>query len=199
MNGLPILKKSRCAPCILGRFAKGKTGIMIHPNELRIGSLFYPIGRSGEVHLPQEIPHRVLTLQMFGLEGVQPHENPAIFDKVPRFRYEDISPIPLAPEILERCGFKYDHKYDEGTMRLDDEFTLVDRGDGSYLPFPYKAYGGFAKEVSCLHQLQNLHFALTGKEITIQPFVPKSSPLQPSGFAEAFAHFFNVELKRIEQ
>lgn len=78
-------------------------------------------------------------------------------------------PIPLTPEILESCGFKkiespqlfgwYSSVF--GNLKLcwchGDDVTLDDKEGDEIAAFPCKH----------LHQLQNLYFALTGKELTV--------------------------------
>lgn len=78
--------------------------------------------------------------------------------------YRNIEPIPLTPEILEKCGFDptskgfFKHpnwynvslKYIRGTYSLRFNFTDI-----------------VATNIDYVHQLQNLYFALTGEELTI--------------------------------
>jgi hypothetical protein len=76
--------------------------------------------------------------------------------------FSEISPIPLTPEILEKCGFE----------KANDNF-------GGYLSPLYKVgririndnewYNScFYTTVKYLHQLQNLIHALTGTELEIK-------------------------------
>lgn len=72
--------------------------------------------------------------------------------------------IPLTPEILEKCGFEYkhlppkEHYFSNGMVVIDTYKTK----DAFY-------YNGHFCDVSLdyVHQLQNLYFALTGKELEI--------------------------------
>lgn len=79
--------------------------------------------------------------------------------------------IPLTEEWLIKFGFEqaYDSKF---TRRLDydkdnrfDWLINKQRKDLSGLRFKGNT---FYKEVKHVHQLQNLYFALTGKELTIE-------------------------------
>lgn len=91
--------------------------------------------------------------------------------------FEEYDPIPLTPEILEKCGF-------EAFMILDDQqdyrgeylaksgFRLyIDPGEKCY----YFRYGDTELypvekheiEIKFLHELQNLYFALTGEELEV--------------------------------
>lgn len=85
--------------------------------------------------------------------------------------YEDsltaVEPIPLTPEILEKCGFVKQTEYIyENDKNL---FEIIMNAD----QFFYGQWGsdGFSIdgiELRHLHQLQNLYFALTGEELTIK-------------------------------
>lgn len=85
----------------------------------------------------------------------------------------DIEPIPLTPEILEKCGFKRKEKSSDIGPTPEDTYRAQGMPifnyyywnlDGFSLSDDF--YHGTVK-VTCLHQLQNLYFALTGKELTI--------------------------------
>jgi len=93
-----------------------------------------------------------------------------IFDGADQ-HYEVLQPIPLTPEILEKCGFKTidglffrlvfqyaDSDYPcELAYGTDKEYVQVVRNFTSAADAPFKF----------LHQLQNLYFALTGEELKI--------------------------------
>lgn len=73
-------------------------------------------------------------------------------------------PIPLTEEILLKCGFYYDTDYltfciPDCTIQLDnyaDEgYMCIIFGEELYL-------------IKHLHQLQNLYFALIGKELKVE-------------------------------
>lgn len=69
-----------------------------------------------------------------------------------------IQPIPLTPEILEKCGFK---KMEYGYV-LNDNYW--------YLSFKYQfniAEFRITKPIEYVHQLQNVIYSLTGEELTI--------------------------------
>lgn len=79
---------------------------------------------------------------------------------------EYISPIPLTPEILEKAGFVTIGRYAIGVGGYNVfakgriELLQPNEGDPYILAF-YEA------KITHLHQLQNLYFALTGQELTI--------------------------------
>lgn len=77
-------------------------------------------------------------------------------------------PIPLTPEILEKCGFVkrgdwlYKEQFIIGFITTDNHFQTEYKmagveGNWKLLDIPY------------LHQLQNLFYSLTGKELNFQP------------------------------
>lgn len=75
------------------------------------------------------------------------------------------NPIPITPEILEKCGFEY--------WTLDHDCT--DPNDAYWVHKKMKFAINNIKwtvqkldvKLSYLHQLQNLYFALTGEELEI--------------------------------
>jgi hypothetical protein len=74
-------------------------------------------------------------------------------------------PIPLTPEILEKCGFE---KVE--TMGLMEVYQYA--GDGLEISIEndfYYCNGGYTCDVrlTSLHQLQKLYYAVTGEELTI--------------------------------
>lgn len=82
---------------------------------------------------------------------------------------QDIDPVPLTPEWLERCGFTgLDYGiWDGPRIEINDTieiFTIESRKDGYYLKGSEWIMG---KPFLHIHQLQNLYFALTGEELKI--------------------------------
>ena len=84
-----------------------------------------------------------------------------------------IDPIPLTPEILEKCGFEkmagcftlsreseLGHKFGDFHVSIYDDTQIKAWRGGRYIGVCKSAY---------LHQLQNLYFALTGEELTFKP------------------------------
>lgn len=84
----------------------------------------------------------------------------------------NVFPIPLTSEILKKCGFiRDDNDYDVGHIDYcewyEKEFPIIGKlitsSNGVYL---------FDEEtdtlrIKHLHQLQNLHFVLTGEELPV--------------------------------
>lgn len=89
-------------------------------------------------------------------------------------------PIPLTPEILEKCGFEkmerewYQKKYFTDCVEVAEEMEIVHNAktkrcgvrDSDDDDNPYAMTG---KIIKYLHQLQNLYFALTGEELEFKP------------------------------
>ncbi len=76
-------------------------------------------------------------------------------------------PIPLTPEILEKCGFKiinHIHGYSFYTMDRHNKKHLppIDWYENRTLYYSYPV-----NHCKFVHQLQNLYFALTGIELEI--------------------------------
>ena len=90
-------------------------------------------------------------------------------------------PIPLTPEILEKCGFDVVHKTNNH-YAINDPNGIKDSHKISVFPTinnqwhiafsdtlnGYNDYTHTTK-IQSLHQLQNLYFALTGEELTFKP------------------------------
>lgn len=84
-----------------------------------------------------------------------------------KFSYTQIKPIPISPEILIACGFREGEKNQSNFVidLPDDNLLGYEWGNfehhidlnGMFLPQKFKY----------LHQLQNLYFALTGKELEL--------------------------------
>lgn len=70
-----------------------------------------------------------------------------------------IEGIPLTKEVLLRCGFRYD----ENTKEYNNGFLFVTLWEnGKHLESRSRVW------LSYLHQLQNLYFSLTWKELEIK-------------------------------
>jgi hypothetical protein len=81
---------------------------------------------------------------------------------------QDIDPIPLTSELLERCGFNKGNKY--GLRNFWDgpgDICLADIDKEN----AYRLYGSewtIGQNIKYLHHLQNLYYALTGEELQIK-------------------------------
>ena len=83
-----------------------------------------------------------------------------------------IKPIPLAPEILERCGFKHHKRHHilDGDVEFysKGEFHVLKR-DGFLIHAEFSEYiYEIGQPIKYLHQLQNLYYCLTAEELTFR-------------------------------
>jgi hypothetical protein len=115
-------------------------------NELRIGNYLFVPG----------IDREVIVSAMFKSHYVCEDSDGIRFDESLRINYQ---PIPITEEWLLKFGFikSSDNNYYKG-----DKFTIYNRFEN------FGLIGGLLswKEFKYVHQLQNLYFALTGKELT---------------------------------
>lgn len=75
-------------------------------------------------------------------------------------------PIPLTEEILLKCGFVNIESKNIYKLYLpNDNQLLIGFNFQSELRLYYKVFNVDLVEIKSLHQLQNLYFALTGKEL----------------------------------
>ena len=70
---------------------------------------------------------------------------------------DDVKPIPLTEEWLERFGFVYKNGYG-----YKFKYGWISRKD------KYWSYYSLMIKIYYVHQLQNLYFALTAEELTIK-------------------------------
>lgn len=105
---------------------------MIPENELRIGNWFEWIG-----------------IASMG-RGYDQEKRPGQY-----CNFKD--PIPLTPEILERCGFEKSTAW----------YRLGSHAVNPTVAYLYEYKNIPIKEVSFLHELQNLYFAITNKELQV--------------------------------
>lgn len=93
------------------------------------------------------------------------------------FAYEDLTGIPLTPELLEKAGFmkmKSDKhtsytgvaqlNYGNPVLWLNEHSKLSTNGGNDYLFMG----DGFRIPCKYLHQLQNLYYCLTSSELKIE-------------------------------
>jgi len=127
-------------------------------NELRVGNIL-TVGRYDVKVI--EIHH--LGVQVCDLEETQDTWEPYV---------DRIKPIPLTEEWLLNFGFLKENIILTGIapLNLPDTFSLPNS------PFSYSqgklilttGTGDFCVDTKYVHQLQNLYFELTGKELTLK-------------------------------
>lgn len=123
---------------------------MIKANELRLGNIVRVANLTG-------------TIKNLYSDG----EVEMSFSPGYEYIYEDLQPIPLAPELLERCGFTVQN--DLYSLKMKDDSVLFVSSTEATAFVSQASIHDAAGEAPCksLHQLQNLYFALTGEELTI--------------------------------
>lgn len=132
-------------------------------NEFRVGNWLLYVWEN-EVGLPVKEYMRIEPIDIWRMEDDEFME---LFE-----------PIPLTPEILEKCGFS-DNDYKTGYIGINikaggitTEFVLTKPkllGEfQNHFCWEFRAGNiPFFLELEFLHQLQNLYFALTGEELNI--------------------------------
>ena len=129
--------------------------------EKRIGNYVYGINRRSEIHIPDELPLKVLQIELFNTYVLPLDQNPATCVKWFKITNEDLSPIPLTEEWLLKFGFeKTTNEY------YDKNNGLVIWIDGQFINIEWK--DRFLISYTYVHQLQNLYFALTNTELEIK-------------------------------
>lgn len=125
---------------------------MINAEELRIGNYFY--------YGKHNIVGTFSTLEYRRLDGL------LINGQIPE---EHLTPIPITPEILEKCGFEEEITEDITYYHPSGFFffQIWDRENKKHDYYGIKLMNKFIVRLDCLHQLQNLYFALTGAELEI--------------------------------
>lgn len=80
------------------------------------------------------------------------------------------SPIPLTPEILEKCGFiKFNGFYWVSITNLKSELHIQFYGKDYVSTLRGQFCDLILDKIDYLHQLQNLYFALCGEELIFKP------------------------------
>jgi len=74
---------------------------------------------------------------------------------------EELEPIPLTEEWLERFGFEWDG---EMWFHKAEDWIMIDLSDNMVRLWD----GWLYREIKYVHTLQNLYHALTGEELTVK-------------------------------
>jgi len=136
---------------------------MINASELRLGNrctygahgvvVVSEIKESGKVRITHMEQHSI----NMGYSSSLLHE-------------DDIDPIPLTREILEKCGFDKSGLY--GWVNRVDEYSLLIVQDNGRFELMDITSGetvlSWDTRVEYLHQLQNLFFSLAGDELEVK-------------------------------
>src|SRR5688572_23000401 len=79
---------------------------MIDPKELRFGNYIHGTCNVRGLRIPQDPALKIVTLKFNGTECVVHNQIPACVEEWLWFQYNEIEPIPLTEEWLNRFGFK---------------------------------------------------------------------------------------------
>ncbi len=144
---------------------------MIAANELRIGNWFQQDASNNNTisrfFTVDEIKRYGVRSTYIRQDTNQPHTS--------LFSLDSIHPIPLTPEILEKCGFTLNHVDQLAIVlnSMDRHLELNAEVNGNYF-FSINQMGEFGDSsnvtlnyIQHLHQLQNLYWCLCGKELEI--------------------------------
>lgn len=128
--------------------------------ELRIGNLIY-----WNIDEKLNVPHTVV-----GIRKDRPQTIPISLGN----SIEDYSGIPINEEWLLKFGFE---KTEKKNPEVEYERFLFTKGvlefylhEGRVIPAPYyfgNAFNELEMPIQYIHQIQNIAFVLTGKELTI--------------------------------
>lgn len=130
-------------------------------NELRIGNLVYliPVNELVKINKLQQETEGKITFLELGM-------------------YE---PIQITEKYLTSLGFECSEKMNDGFLRYEKLWEKLDIDDGGDRYFEILKHGSqdywicdnleypFYVRLQYIHQLQNLHFALTGEELIYKP------------------------------
>lgn len=146
--------------------------------KLRIGNLVHPLRNNGGITLPQTL----IVLEMISLDYPKSKvcpitDNILELPKTPEFETNMLSPIPLNRAWFQKFGFHESNGFwiDLTTHYLEMISTIEDNGISYYYP-AYVEVGELSStpeqrvslnRIRYVHELQNLFFALTGRELEL--------------------------------
>lgn len=129
----------------------------IAANELRIGNIFIR-----EIHGSRGIEYDHEFVLNEGWMG-------RLFSGDISIALQDLHPIELTPEILEKAGFEY---YKKGCEYSLGDFRIIHWNKDGYLLWNYEPMeigeNPKMKVFNSVHELQNLFYSLKGEELPIE-------------------------------
>ncbi len=149
---------------------------MLQANELRIGNYVLEAGEWSRIYSLDdggESYFRINDVMVNKISGR------SLIGNEPRF-----SPIPLSPEILEACGFEAEEARFINSFETENPFVIDCNGTTFECNKVAEIYGGMPNEfwkirfgdntiyllyeIKYIHQVQNLLYSLTGRELEIK-------------------------------
>lgn len=132
-------------------------------SNFRKGNLIDTINRGGEVHLPNNYPMVVYEISTFEILAHKPEDNPASLRHMPVIGLQDVSGLDLTEERLLNFGFKkVGINYERDWLLL---WTNKTTGSIDFVLHEGHSNKRKTTQLTHVHQLQNLFFALTGEEL----------------------------------
>lgn len=107
---------------------------------------------------------QILTIGETGVKLVKFNE-PGSSDE-PTHYFDWIKPIPLSEEWLLKFGFNAQHIIKQWYSYVNDHIEISHYSKDRCMVFVSASDVAF--DIKYVHQLQNLYFALTGKELTLK-------------------------------
>jgi hypothetical protein len=128
---------------------------VIKPNDLRIGNL---VGYNF-------VEDEIYAIRSFDEEHVS-LENNISFHYI---GYDEVEPVEITPFMLEKVGF-----YIVSDNEYKTKFDILEYGRFDYILVKHKLCSSSVRfegsslfNIKYVHQLQNLYFSLTGRELTV--------------------------------
>lgn len=133
---------------------------MIEANQLRIGNWIMDRGNKQWQIDCWELPNKVAAKAPYIGESLgKPIYGHPLTEDV-----EYLQPIPLTPEILEKCGFERINHISEGILYKNNWLRCNEFISG------WAWRGGYiSNKPKYLHQLQNLYYCICGEELIYKP------------------------------
>lgn len=98
---------------------------------------------------------------VLGVNGYEKNITPYDYEHTD---FNKLNPIPLTPQILEKCGFENNGS----NFFIKDGYSVFFYPED--MTFEFQICGNIPDiNLNSLHHLQNIHFALTGTELTYKP------------------------------
>lgn len=129
---------------------------MIQANELRIGNYV-------NEYYWNNIKN-CYSLELIKIKGI--YETHIVCNEEDAYNLSELKPIPLTEEILFKCGFVEEYEDEE-----DNSYFVNSSVEIMKVLFKQEFFleniDNISLKIKYLHQLQNLYFALIGKELEI--------------------------------
>lgn len=132
---------------------------MIDPKEIRLNNFIK--NKHGNFERVVEVTNIYIIASLI--------QNNPNFNIGHKYRLEQLYPIELTPEILEKCGFAIisNPNHTNSFLCYTPMMKLVLVPERKTITL--RDYSGVQRSIQYLHELQNIHFALTSDELKYTP------------------------------